>query len=497
MKPSIELIELINKSLAKSITRVEMARLEELLEQDSNLDYYLRMTSVEANLYHLPASELKISPLKSRPVKKAWPRLAAAALIIFSTGMIAGKYLLTSPPAPVETASLAKSNQDSAASITSMIGVTWTSLAPEGIDLTEESREIAIDSGLVEVTFQSGVRTIIEGPANFKITGGNAAYLSRGRIVADVPDGAEGFTVSYMDGKVIDLGTEFALHVPEDRAPVEVGVFRGEVEVYTQDETPPMKVLENHAIKYGGKDGQHFSSIPFERRDYIRELPSREFPWALPKTPTTETSALVFDVSHLVWKSGDYQAIFKWMQGRDATCIQSAELRKNGIIVSSDDHPGKSGMFSRTFENTYSFHIDERPQRSDTWTLHLNVIADDRGDEKVGSFIPESSGTLLFEDSQSLNAQEAAFLGTWEYRHNDDVHQRTFNPDHTANYRINGKETSEFTNATWTVKDGILTLTMPRVYNGVRNDMVELHRLRDEQELIFLNQPYRNGYRVK
>lgn len=496
MKPSVELVNLTHKSLSKTITRIEMARLEELLEDDFNLDYYLQLTSVEAHLPHL--SPLEPLPLSATPRAQAprWPRYAAAAAIIFLAGLLSGRLLFPSADRPDQKSAAAPASR-TAASITSMIGVTWNGEAPESIDLTKESREISIDSGLVEITFQSGVRTLIEGPARFKVTGNNEAYMDIGRVVADVPDGAEGFTINYQEGKIIDLGTEFALHIPGNQQPVEVGVFRGEVEVYTRGGTPPMKVLENHAIKYGGSEGRHFSSIPFDRKGYIRELPSREFPWSLPQSSTDEYSELVFDVSHLVWKSGEYMAIFKWMNGQDATIIKASELRRNGTVVSIDNHFGRTGTVRRTKDNTYSFHINERPSRQDTWTLHFHVMVDDRSDLKAGEFVPDSTGMLLFEDAQSLNAKEDAFLGTWEYRHNDDVHQRTFHPDHTATYRINGKKTGDFQNSTWSVTDGILTLVIPRSYNGKRQDIVELHRLRDEHELIFLNHRYRNGYRVK
>ncbi|SHI82044.1 FecR family protein [Rubritalea squalenifaciens DSM 18772] len=496
MKPSVELINLTSKSLSKSLTRVEMARLEELLENDSNLDYYLQLTAVEANLPHLSSNE--VAPFQKQPRKvKLWPRYAAAAVLLFGTGLITGKLLFNESPTPAVALNDQPSTSNAKASITSLIGVTWNGSAPESIDLTNESRPITIDSGLVEITFQSGVRALIEGPASFKVTGDNEAYMNQGRVVADVPDGAEGFTINYTEGKVIDLGTEFALHIPGDHRPVEVGVFRGEVEVHAKNGHTPMKVLENHAIKYGGSNGEHFSSIPFDRTEFIRELPSREFPWTLPETPTTELSELVFDVSHLVWKAGDYQAIVKWMHGRDALVIQNAELRKNGVTITQDNHMGMTGLIARSENNTYKFHINERPNRNDTWTLHLLVIADNRGDDKVGHFSPDSTGTLLFEDTQSLMSDAEAFVGTWEYRHNEDIHRRTFHADRTATYSINGRQTPDFAGASWEVTDGILTLTIPRTIKGKQANIIEKHQLRDGKELIFLNQPYRNGYRVE
>lgn len=502
MKPTPELINLVDKCLDKDISRVEMAQLEELLENDDALQYYMEIVGIEGDLpLALDAGiEVDTTPLSNNPFKR-WARplsIAAAAIVLFSVGLYSGMRIFSPPPADdIADVHPGQRPIGNGAAITSLIGVTWEGTAPDSIKLSNDSETLAIKSGLVELTFDSGVRSIIEGPATIKVTGGNSAEFGRGRLVADVPKGAEGFTVVYPDGKVVDLGTEFAINVPQDRIGAEVGVFRGEVEIYDHKQNTPLKILENHAVVQISGSRNPFASIPFQREDYIRELPSREFPWKLPEAASTSAAILEFDVSHLVWKSGDYRAVIKWMHGRDALAIQKAELLLGNEVVATDIHPGRTGLYQNTHDNTYTFNISEEQHKRGKWTLRITASPDARGNIAVGTFSPDSSGILLFEDSLSTRATDTDFVGTWEYRHDGDIHQRIFTADRRAQYVFNGETLDLFEGATWDVKNGILILTIPPHNPGDPAEHRELHLLRNSGELIFINRPYRNALKVK
>ena len=52
--------------------------------------------------------------------------------------------------------------------------------------------------------------------------------MKRGRLAADVPPSAKGFTVITPTGDAVDLGTRFGVDVPSSGS-AEVHVFQGEV----------------------------------------------------------------------------------------------------------------------------------------------------------------------------------------------------------------------------------------------------------------------------
>lgn len=403
MKPTQQLVNLVDKRLSNHISRVEMAQLEELLKCDDALQYYLEIAGIEGDLPLALASAEKITVTQaSKAAFRCWSwwiTTAAAAAIFFFIGLYSGKRVDFHPSANhVTNTQSGERPIGSGAVITSLMGVTWEGSTPDFIKIPNNGETISIKSGLIQLTFDSGVRSIIEGPASIKVTGGNSAEFFKGRLVADVPKGAEGFTVVYPDGKVVDLGTEFAMNVPQDQKGAEVGVFRGEVQVYDKNQNKPLMLVENEAVVQTFGSISPFASIPFERENFIRELPSREFPWALPTEPSPNPSLFEFDVSHLVWKSGTYRAIFKYMKGVDALVITEAQLLRDGMIIASDKHFGRTGLFERTVDNIFTFSISENQYKKGKWTLRVTAKPDAKGRPPLGTFSPDSSGILLFEE---------------------------------------------------------------------------------------------------
>lgn len=91
--------------------------------------------------------------------------------------------------------------------------------------------------GLAELVFDCGAQVILEGPAEFELTGAKSATAWRGRLVAKVPPEAIGFTVVTPDATIVDYGTEFALAVERSKA-TEVHVIAGKVEVESVGASP-------------------------------------------------------------------------------------------------------------------------------------------------------------------------------------------------------------------------------------------------------------------
>ncbi len=115
--------------------------------------------------------------------------------------------------------------------VTRLMDVTWGDgqAAIEVGDALPPGR-LAIKSGFAQVEFFCGATLIIEGPADLEIQSETLARVRSGRLRAQVPPAARGFSLEVDDMKVVDLGTEFGLSVSAEGANVQV--FDGEVELH-------------------------------------------------------------------------------------------------------------------------------------------------------------------------------------------------------------------------------------------------------------------------
>ncbi len=86
-----------------------------------------------------------------------------------------------------------------------------------------------IQSGLAQIEFFCGATLVIEGPAEFELKSASLARVFSGRMRAQVPPAARGFSLEVNDMKVVDLGTEFGVSVSGGVADIQV--FDGEVEL--------------------------------------------------------------------------------------------------------------------------------------------------------------------------------------------------------------------------------------------------------------------------
>ena len=89
---------------------------------------------------------------------------------------------------------------------------------------------LGLAAGYMQVEFFCGATVILEGPAELDLESSMLARVHRGRLRAQVPPAARGFTIDVADMKVVDLGTEFGISVSDFGADVQV--FDGEVELH-------------------------------------------------------------------------------------------------------------------------------------------------------------------------------------------------------------------------------------------------------------------------
>lgn len=482
--PDKELRRLVDDLFADRLSRSDFARLEERLEEEPEArQYYLEISAQESLLGEAAPEVERLAPVKkigrSRPILwvLAGSAIAAAVAILLS---------LNGPKQdPVENLV----SLEGPVRVTGGVGVIWrdgSELAglPNGSILPGD--EVAFEAGFVELTYANGVSVILEGPAEYQVTGSNSGALRFGNLVAEVPSGAEGFAIEYAGDRLVDHGTQFGVRLPRDSESPEVAVFRGEVEVFPGKGERSARLFRNHAVRRSAGDRGELESIPLDRTLYTRELPPRELAWKLPPVPVGEKAELSFDVSSLLRKAGNYSFVFKWMRGRDAVNLEDLELRLDGEVIARDSHLGRTGIFPLTSKNTFHLPVSLDQFRIGNWTLHVKAWCP--ADSDLGR-ASDARGILLAEEGGLVGKAELEdCIGEWDYWHDGVRWSRQLDADGSVRLYREG----EFqTGGLWEARDGGMLIYF------VEKRLYEHHILRDRDTLIFLDQPYRNATRRK
>ena len=115
------------------------------------------------------------------------------------------------------------------ATLTEGINVKWSD-PEQPTQLGSQLRPgyMRLEGGIVEMTFDGGAKVIIEAPVEIELKSADKANIRLGKIIAVVPLEARGFTINTPSASIVDLGTEFGVHVSEDGSS-DIHVFQGKV----------------------------------------------------------------------------------------------------------------------------------------------------------------------------------------------------------------------------------------------------------------------------
>lgn len=167
-------------------------------------------------------------------IRVSWWRwaapLAAAAVVVF----LAVAWWMQ-PPKETEVT-------NGVAVLSRVVGVEWADASSPAAGAVLAPGTLRLKSGAVLVEFFSGARVVLEGPAELELISSTEAFLGAGKLSAQVPPPARGFTVGSPAARVVDLGTEFGLAVT-DAATAEVHVFTGKVELLSAGTAKPKQSL--------------------------------------------------------------------------------------------------------------------------------------------------------------------------------------------------------------------------------------------------------------
>jgi len=183
--------------------------------------------------------------------------------------------------------------------ISGMAGCRWAdpSLKPIAPRIRQGAK-FALESGLMEITYTTGAKVILQGPCTYEVESPQGGYLALGKLTARVASGEwpvasvqsqanhksaiskspnlqiSKFTVRTPTALITDLGTEFGVEVFEDGA-TESHVLQGRVEIKAEacgeDERNCVYLSEGKAMRIE-PHGKTFVSVAFVPSRFLRSL---------------------------------------------------------------------------------------------------------------------------------------------------------------------------------------------------------------------------------
>jgi len=143
-------------------------------------------------------------------------------------------------------------------------------------DALAEGR-VSIAGGAVELRLRNGVMLVLEGPVALILQSEMKAFVQSGKVLVRMPRGMSGFRLETPSASLLDLGTEFAVHVGA-RGATDVQVYDGEVIATGRDPAGragfPRKLLVGDACRFSADAAEAVAGIPFADERFIRSARS-------------------------------------------------------------------------------------------------------------------------------------------------------------------------------------------------------------------------------
>ncbi len=332
----LELSALCHALVDGNINDPDRVRLERwLAESEEARAYYVRMMGLSASLCSYASevqSEAPAPVLKSKIVRPAAWRwaigtLAAAAAVVLAFRLGGVSERLFSPPVVLAEGE----SEDTVARLSGAKDCEWIGEAPKMGDELRRAQRVQLAAGLAEITFDSGARITVEGPASLDLTSAWEAALHHGSLRASVPAEAIGFRISNPEVDVVDLGTEFTM-VADAAGGTEVYVVEGAVEVAArtggEQARDPVVLREKQARRFAKHGGSEASDRPQKIDGRVRKValdrltrPATYLHWSFDETSgavaqgrSASAGLETFDAHLVGGEGGSLDAV--WTDGR-------------------------------------------------------------------------------------------------------------------------------------------------------------------------------------
>lgn len=263
---STELAELLSGFVDDNLTHEQSKRLAEIIQNDSEArTLYLEHCRMHATLawehgvlggISFPEDEEANEADSTLIEIPTWRRWSSPLAMAASFAIVASVVWFTIVP------QIRKSLWNSGDTVGSVIRKSGGQLSVENLGLTLEQGDTLrpgnyqFSEGLTQLVLSNDVEVMVEAPAHFRIRSPLLIELMQGRLSANVPPQGQGFTVITPNAEVVDFGTEFGVEVGSDKQS-EIHVFKGEVEVKTEDwSDEPVRLLGDQATRVDTNAGE-------------------------------------------------------------------------------------------------------------------------------------------------------------------------------------------------------------------------------------------------
>lgn len=362
----LELNELCGGVVDGTLTEVQHARLASWLGQsEAARRCYVRALGQSASL-HTYAAEMQLeapdAPLRTRTIVQ-FPQWSVAVLAA-AAALALGLWLYFRPTAADTAAS------DLVARLSGSKNSQWATGALKPGDRIRRSQRLELSAGLAEITFDSGARVVLEGPASLDVNSAWDGTLRHGTLKASVPPEAVGFRISNSAVDVVDLGTEFTM-IADGKGAAEVLVLKGEVEA------APRSPVDQDTILLRENESRRFASSG------VSDISDREKKFALFNEPLTlDRFSPAINYVHWSFDETDGAVARADVRGRSSTefdakleAANSARtagrrgqaLAFDGRLFAKASFPGLSGTITHTI--VFWVKVPEDAQLSDAYSM--------------------------------------------------------------------------------------------------------------------------------
>ena len=266
----------------------------------ADLDSYDRSESSSADLpYHEQGRSASVLPFLPPPLHGApdylasgWPMAYLVATVVVGVGLVIAAITHVSQPIQITTRSRSAMEQQRTVAqheelvgrITGMVDCKWADESTATFNGASVSfgRRYDLSSGLLEITYDTGAKVILQGPVEYEVESKNGGFLPVGKLTGKVENElAKGFSVRTPTATITDLGTEFGVEVNKQGNTVS-HVFRGSIRVQAvaaaRNADSTVKVLHENESASVGRSGTNCVIIvgsSIQPTNFVRTISNR------------------------------------------------------------------------------------------------------------------------------------------------------------------------------------------------------------------------------
>lgn len=259
MNPELE--NLIQRFIDGTATADEVAGLSHQIEtsESARLDY-LALAEIHAALaadqtlrapaaVTRPKPELRPLPLtRRRPMLKR--RLLSFAPWLAAVVVLLGAIIFYPSQSRPPSTALSEVSSQCVAVLAGVADAVWSDPSPApGVILTPGL--LKLESGMAAIEFNSGARLLLEGPAELELVSTMEVNFRSGKLRANVPPPAHGFSTTTPSTRVVDLGTTFGLAIQPDGS-TRIKVMDGKVELRHGSSVYPLETSASVSVDADG-----------------------------------------------------------------------------------------------------------------------------------------------------------------------------------------------------------------------------------------------------